>query len=91
MAHKMTLLSAEVRTLRAANKALSKRRRAKKAHVRKGGVLTVEDAQDLLLQKDVEEQAQRDLRTKKGRKKEGQPLIRRCGTCGETSHNARTC
>jgi hypothetical protein len=33
MAHEMTLLSAEVRTLRAANKALSKRRRAKKARV----------------------------------------------------------
>ncbi len=34
MAHEITLLSAEVRTLRAANKALSKRRRAKKARVR---------------------------------------------------------
>jgi hypothetical protein len=43
MAHKMTLLSAEVRTLQAANKALSKRHRAKKAYVRKEGVLTVED------------------------------------------------
>ena len=34
MAYEMTLLSAEVRTLRAANEALSKRRRAKKARVR---------------------------------------------------------
>jgi hypothetical protein len=34
MAHEMTLLSAEVRTLRAANEALSKRRRAKKTRVR---------------------------------------------------------
>src|SRR6187402_340165 len=91
MAHEMTLLSAEVRTLRAANEALSKRRRAKKARVREGGALTVEDAQDLLSQKDAKEQAQRDLRTEGGRKKEGQPLIRRCGTCGETGHNARTC
>jgi hypothetical protein len=91
MAHEITLLSAEVRTLRAANKALSKRRRAKKARVREGGVLTVKDAQDILSQKDVEEQAQRDLRTEGGRKKEGQPLMRRCSTCGETGHNARTC
>ncbi|TVY13429.1 hypothetical protein LARI1_G009571 [Lachnellula arida] len=91
MAHEMTLLSAEVRTLRAANEALSKRRRAKKARVREGGALTIEDAQDLLSQKDAEEQAQRDLRMEGGRKKEGQPLIRRCGTCGETGHNARTC
>jgi hypothetical protein len=34
MAHKMTLLSAKVRTLQAANEALSKRRRAKKTCVR---------------------------------------------------------
>jgi hypothetical protein len=91
IAHEVTLLSAEVRTLRAANKALSKRRRAKKARVREEGALTVKDAQDLLSQKDAEEQAQRDLRIERGRKKEGQPLIRRCGTCGETGHNARTC
>ena len=43
MAHEITLLSAKVRTLRVANKALSKRRRAKKARVRKGGALIVED------------------------------------------------
>jgi hypothetical protein len=54
MAHKMTLLSAKVRTLRAANKALSKRRRAKKACVRQGGALTIKDAQDIIAQKDVD-------------------------------------
>ena len=48
MAHEMTLLSAEVRTLRAANEALSKRRRAKKTRVRQGGALTIEDTQDVL-------------------------------------------
>ena len=54
MAHEMTLLSAEVRTLRAANEALSKRRRAKKARVRQGGALTIEDAQDIIAQKDMD-------------------------------------
>jgi hypothetical protein len=44
MAHEITLLSTEVRTRRAANEALSKRRRAKKARVRSGGALTIEDA-----------------------------------------------
>jgi hypothetical protein len=39
----MTLLLAEVRTLRAANEVLSKRRRAKKTRVRQGGALIVED------------------------------------------------
>jgi hypothetical protein len=91
MAHDMTLLSAEVRTLRAANEALSKRRRAKKTRVRQGGALTVEDAQDVLAQKEAEEQARRDKRSEGGRQNEGQPSGRRCGTCGETGHNARTC
>jgi hypothetical protein len=44
----MTLLSAEVRTLRAANKALSKRCRAKKARIRQEGIVTIEDIQDII-------------------------------------------
>ena len=71
MAHKITLLSAEVRTLRAANKALSKRRRAKKARVRQGGTLTIENTQDILAQKDIDKQVRRDLRTEGGNRKEG--------------------
>jgi hypothetical protein len=91
LAYEMTLLSAEVRTLRKANEALSKRRRAKKTRVRQGGVLTIEDAQDVLAQKEAEEQARRDKRSEGGRQNEGQSSGRRCGTCGKTSHNARTC
>jgi hypothetical protein len=91
LAHEMTLLSAEVRTLRAANEALSKRRRAKKTRVRQGGTLTIEDTQDIMAQKDVDEQIRRDVRTEGGNRKEGQSSIRRCGTCGKAGHNARTC
>jgi hypothetical protein len=91
IAHEITLLSAEVRTLRAANEALSKRRRAKKTRVRQGGALTVEDAQDIIAQKDVDEQVRRDVRTEGGNRGEGQPSKRRCGTCGKAGHNARTC
>jgi hypothetical protein len=87
----MTLLSAEVRILRAANEALSKRRRAKKTRVRQGGALTIEDAQDILAQKEAEEQARRDKRSEGGNRKEGQSSSRRYGTCGKAGHNARTC
>ena len=91
LAHEVTLMSAELRTLRAANEALSKRRRAKKARARQGGALTVEDAQDILAQKDVDEQVRRDLRAEGASRKEGQSSGRRCGTCGKAGHNARTC
>ena len=91
MAYKITLLSAKVRTLRAANKALSKRRRAKKTRVRQGGALTIGDAQDILAQKDADEQLRRDLRVEGGIRKEGQLSRRYCGTCGKAGHNTRTC
>jgi hypothetical protein len=48
LAYKNTLLAAEVRTLRKANEALSKRRRAKKTRIRQGGALTVEDVHDIM-------------------------------------------
>lgn len=91
MAHEMILLSAEVRTLRAANEAFSKRCRAKKARVRQGGTLIVEDVQDIIAQKDVDKQVRRDVRATKGSRGEGQPSRRHCGTCGKAGHNTRTC
>ena len=48
IAHEITLLSAEVCTLRTANEALSKRCRAKKTCVRQGRALIVEDVLDIL-------------------------------------------
>ena len=91
LAHEVTLLTAEVRTLRKANEALSKRRRAKKSRVRQGGALTVEDAQDIIAERGIEEQARRDKHSGEGFQNEGQSTVRHCGTCGKTGHNARTC
>jgi len=42
--HEVTLLRTEVSALRKANKALSKRRRVKKTHVRLRELLTVQEA-----------------------------------------------
>jgi cell division protein FtsB len=53
--HRVALLEAEVSSLGKANEALSKRRRAKRARVRLGGSLTVQDAQDLLAKKAADE------------------------------------
>ncbi len=87
----MTLLSAEVRTLRAANEALSKRRRAKKARVRQGGALIVEDAQAIIAQKDVDKQVRRDVRAAGSSRRERQPSRRHCRSCRKASYNTRTC
>ncbi|KFZ25501.1 hypothetical protein V502_00025 [Pseudogymnoascus sp. VKM F-4520 (FW-2644)] len=86
-----TLLAAEVRTLRKANEALRKRRRAKKSRVRQGGAFTVEDARDVLARRDAEEQVRREKCSREGGENEGQSTDRRCGTCGRTSRYALTC
>jgi hypothetical protein len=91
LAHENTLLAAEVRMLRTANEALSKRRRAKKTRIHQGGVLTIEDAHDILAQGEVDEQIRRDRRSGGGNRTDRNPTVRRCGTCGEAGHNARTC
>jgi hypothetical protein len=91
LAHENTLLATKVRTLRKANEALSKRRRARKNRIRQGGVLTIEDVHDILAQEEVNEQIRRDKRSGGVRQNEGQSGARRCGNYGKTSHNARTC
>ena len=91
LAHKLTLANAEIRTLRTANEALSKRRRAKKKQIRSEQALTVEEATDLISQKEVVEQIQRDESVLAGLSKRLQSKERRCGTCNKTGHNTRTC
>jgi hypothetical protein len=56
-------LTAANRTLRKANEALSKCRRAKKTRIRQGVALTIEDAHNILAQKEVDEQIRRHKRS----------------------------
>ena len=91
LAHSVTLLSIENRTLWKANEALSKRQRAKKTRVRQGGTLSVEDAQDILAQRDAREQAAQDRRKSRDGNRERLATVQRCGNCAEPGHNAQTC
>jgi hypothetical protein len=89
--HRVALLEAETSALRKANEALSKRRRAKKTRVRLGGSLKVQDAQDLLDQKDVDEQVIKEERQSRRRGGGARTKAPRCSNCGRTGHNVRTC
>lgn len=66
LAHEITLLSAEVRILRKANEAFSKRRRAKKTRVHQGEALTIEESRDIIARKEAEERMRHDRRFGKG-------------------------
>jgi hypothetical protein len=89
--HQLVLLKAECQNLRQANELLSKRRRAKKTRLRQGGSLSQQDAEDLQDEKDVGEQVQQETKASAGRKPRDETRARRCGNCGATGHNVRTC
>jgi hypothetical protein len=89
--HRVALLEAEVSSLRKANEALSKRRRAKRARVRLGGSLTVQDAQDLLAKKAADDKTPQERQQNGSYAGSARSKSRRCGTCGKAGHNARTC
>jgi hypothetical protein len=89
--YQLALLKAENQTLRQANEVLSKRRRAKRTRLQQGGSLTQQEAQDLQDKRDVARQVEQETKASSGRKPRDETRARRCGNCGETGHNARTC
>jgi hypothetical protein len=56
LAYELILVTAEIYILRKANKVFSKRRRAKKNHIRQGGALTIKDIYNILAQEEVDKQ-----------------------------------
>ena len=55
-----------------------------------GGSLSVQEAEDLVAEKEVDEQINEEIRCV-SRTKKGELHARHCGICGNTGHNARTC
>jgi DDE superfamily endonuclease len=89
--HQMALLRTEVTTLHKANAVLSRRRRAKKTRIPVTGALSIQEAQDLLDQKAVEEQLAKESRRRGSRPREAGVRVQSCSRCKEAGHNARTC
>jgi hypothetical protein len=56
LTYRLTLAEARISTLERANEALSKRRRAKRTQIHQEGVLSIEEAKDLLAQREVDVQ-----------------------------------
>jgi len=61
-------LTAEVQTLRKANEALNKRRRAKNTRIQQGGVLTIEEGTDILARKDAMKEVEANRHVERGNK-----------------------
>ena len=87
VAHNLSLANARINTLKKALKALSKRKRAKRTHVSKGGPLEVENAIGILTQREVDEQIQAEKYCGGGNGGVGLLTTYRCGKYGKTRHN----
>ena len=87
----MTLLHEKIRTLYKTNQVLVKRRRVKKTRVRARGALTIEDVHNLIEQKEIVRQQLSGRSVEGGVVQAGSSGVRRCGRCGKTNHNVRTC
>jgi hypothetical protein len=87
---KLVLLEAENRDLRRANETLSKRNR-KKSRLQAGGSLNLQEAQNLMDERDVRDQLKQEIQAGSGRRARDETRARRCGNCNATGHNARTC
>ncbi|KAL0940553.1 transposase [Colletotrichum truncatum] len=57
----------------------------------KGGSLTISTGEDIQSQREADTQLQEETRRSSGRKVRSETTYRRCGVCGNTGHNARTC
>lgn len=90
-AHLVTLLKEENQTLRKANEALSKRRRAKRTRLQAEGSLNPEEALVLINQKEAKASKRQKVSAEGSESEAGPATQRRCSNCSKTGHNVRTC
>jgi hypothetical protein len=90
------MLSAElmrdrITSLERANEVATKRRQRKKKRIQKQGTLTKGEGEDILAQKEADQQMEREQR--QGREQSGlsRQALARCKRCRGTGHNSRTC
>ena len=85
------LMKERIASLERANKAASKRRERKKKRIQKQGVLTKGAGEDILAQREADQQLAREERQGGERSGHSRQALARCKRCRETGHNSRTC
>jgi hypothetical protein len=90
------MLSAElmrdrITSLERANEVATKRKQRKKKRIQRHGTLTKGEGEDILAQKEAEQQIERERRQDGERSGLRRRALARCKRCRETGHNSRTC
>jgi hypothetical protein len=91
MLHQNALLTARVYKLKEQLAVITKRKTRKRKHIQHGGTMEYGEAAAQVAAK-ASAGPQRSKKARGGGDQEpAQPALRRCGNCGGTGHNARTC
>ena len=85
------LMKERIASLEKANEAASKRRERKKKRIQKRGVLTKGAGEDILAQREADQQLAREERQGGERSGLSRQALARCKRCRETGHNSHTC
>ena len=85
------LMRDRITSLKRANKAVIRRRQRKRKRIQKQGVLTKGAGEDLLAQREANQQIAHEERQGGERSGVSRQALARCSRCRETGHNSRTC
>jgi hypothetical protein len=85
------LMRDRITSLERANEAACARKQRKKKRIQKRGVLTKGAGEDLLAQREADQQIAREERRGGERSGVSRQALARCTRCRETGHNLRTC
>lgn len=91
MACSTILIQAELTNLRNANEAAMGRKKRQKRRIKQRGTLTVQAGQDLINEAAVNQQTAQETCQIVTHPQGPATKRRRCGQCGKTGHNSRTC
>jgi hypothetical protein len=85
------LMRDRITSLERANETATKRRSRKKKRIQRQGTLTKGEGEDILAQKEADQQIEREKRQRGERSGLRRQALARCTRCRETGHNSRTC
>jgi cytochrome c1 len=85
------LMRERIASLKSANKAALKRRESKRKRIQKQGVLTKGAGEDIIAQREADEQIAHKERQGGEQSGVSRQALARCSRCRETSHNSCTC
>ena len=91
MAHRLTLVEDQLKTLKKANEALSKHQRAKRTRIQAGGTCTGDAAAVLIAAKEAKQSKRQKRSRGEGDEEASSSASQCCRKCGQAGHNVRTC